>query len=88
MIKKYCDRCGKEIKSNFYTYLLGCISDDMGLLSARGIDLNINENMQENRMLCETCIFKIKEFIDNPIKEQIDRVEIKTPILSIFHTKK
>lgn len=79
MIKKYCDRCGREISCNHYTARLGCIEDELGLLSIEGLSLNISENTRELRMLCRDCIFEIKNFIDKPIK-RVDRTEIKTPI--------
>lgn len=80
MIKKYCDRCDKEISSNYYTARLGCVEDEFGLLSIEGLNLNISENTRELRMLCRDCIFEIKNFIDKPIK-RVDKTEIKTPPL-------
>lgn len=80
MIKKYCDRCDKEIPSNYYTARLGCVEDEFGLLSTEGLNLNISENTRELRMLCRDCIFEIKNFIDKPIK-RVDKTEIKIPPL-------
>ena len=64
MIKKYCDRCKKEIFWNYYSISLGCIADKIGRVSMVGGALNLEENFK-SRMLCEECIFDIKDYIDN-----------------------
>lgn len=64
MIKKFCDRCKKEICGNHYSISLGCIADKTGRVPMMGGALNLEENFK-SRMLCEECIFDIKDYIDN-----------------------
>lgn len=63
MIKKFCDRCKKEICGNHYSISLGCVADKTGVPTIGGA-LNLEENFK-SRMLCEECIFDIKNYIDN-----------------------
>ena len=64
MIKIFCDRGKKEICGNYYSISLGCIADKTGRVPMVGGALNLEENLK-SRMLCEECIFDIKDYIDN-----------------------
>lgn len=68
MIKRICDRCENEIKSNYWTIDIYQHEDYTGRVSATGAINNINQNT--NKMLnrqkeyCEDCINQIKESIE------------------------
>lgn len=64
MIKMFCDRCKEEIYENYYSISLGCIADKTGRVPMVGGALNLEESFK-SRMLCEKCIFDIKDYIDN-----------------------
>ena len=64
MIRMFCDRCKKEICGNYYSISLGCIADKTGRVPMVGGALNLEESFK-SRMLCEKCIFDIKDYIDN-----------------------
>lgn len=66
MIKILCDRCGKEIGPNYFTCKFGCKTDDYGMISMAGATMNSSENLRHERMLCNSCINEIIDFVDNP----------------------
>lgn len=69
MIKRICDKCGKEIKGNYWIIEFYEKEDDMMRVSATGAMNNLRQNT--DRMLnreneyCKECIEEIKILINN-----------------------
>lgn len=75
MIKRICDRCGKEIKDNYWTISIYEKEDSTIRVSSAGAANNIRQNM--NRLLnkekeyCKECIEEIGKVINKTENEKI-----------------
>lgn len=67
MIKRICDRCGNEIKDNYWTIDIYQHEDNTGRVTTTGAINNLNQNTEKmfNRQkeYCEDCINQIKNVI-------------------------
>lgn len=80
MIKKYCDRCEREIKGDTeYRVHLGAGSNGPGI-TAEAASFNISQNACAPRIYCEKCITDIQDFLTNKIE--------KTKLITFVNGKK
>lgn len=64
MIIRKCDRCGKEIKNNFWTIAINEEPDEKGCLTTEGAKQNLITNINKPEEYCTDCINEIKAFIN------------------------
>lgn len=68
MIKRICDRCGKEIKGNYWTISIYEKEDSTNRVSVAGATNNIQQNMRKmfnkENEYCKECIEEIKKVIE------------------------
>jgi len=63
MIKRICDRCRKEIKSNYWIINIYEHEDNQGLHTTEGAGNNIQQNLSKKEF-CKNCIDEIKNTIE------------------------
>lgn len=94
MIKKYCDRCEKEIRGDVeYKVHLAARSDGPGT-STKAAYFNTIQNTSLPRIYCEECINNIQDFLNNriektkPITNAEVRKKSKIGAIRFFKAKK
>lgn len=67
MLKRYCDRCGKEIKGDPYRITYSCETSG-GIVSAEGAALNLREFSDKmhgrRRDYCSGCLYAVKKYAE------------------------
>ncbi len=67
MLIRKCDRCGKEIKNNFWTIRIYAETDAKRQLNLESACNNLIVNTSRLKEYCKDCINEIKAFIDKDI---------------------
>lgn len=79
MIKRICDRCGEEIKDNYWTIDIYEQEDKQRKLSLEGAANNIKTNMDKiagcNKEYCKSCIREIKDVISRKLNNEESEVK-------------
>ena len=73
MIKRLCDRCNKEIQSNYWTIDIYEKEDNTRRVTTEGVinnmKQNINKILNRQREYCKECIEEIEKVIDKTQKK-------------------
>ena len=64
MLIRKCDKCGEEIKGNYWTIEIYEKEDEYGCHTTEGSVNNALQNFEKSKEYCFDCIKKIKKYLE------------------------